>query len=65
MEYNEIVGIISSVGFPIVAYGAMFWYMVKQNTDHKEEMNNLRETLENNTIALTKLADAMDDAKNE
>lgn len=65
MEYNEIVGIISSVGFPIVAYGAMFWYMVKQNTDHKEEMNNLRETLENNTIALTKLADAMDDTKNE
>lgn len=64
MEYNEIVGIISSVGFPIVAYGAMFWYMVKQNADHKAEMDSLRGTLENNTIALTKLADAMDDVKN-
>lgn len=61
MEYNEIVSVISSVGFPIVAYGAMFWYMVKQNHDHKEEMNELRNSLENNTIALTKLADAMKD----
>lgn len=30
MDANTIIQIISSLGFPIVMCGALFWYMVKQ-----------------------------------
>ena len=43
------------VGFPIVAYGAMFWYMVKMNENHKQEIDSIRESLNQNTLALQQL----------
>ena len=45
---DSIVQIISAVGFPIVAAGAMFWYMVTEAKD-------TRKVVENNTLALTKV----------
>lgn len=33
MDANTIIQIISSLGFPIVMCGALFWYMVKQRYD--------------------------------
>lgn len=68
------VQLISSVGFPIVACLGMGWY-VKYQTDnyreevrdmqkeHKEEIGRITEALNNNTEALTKLADKLDDKK--
>lgn len=55
MEYNIIVQLISSVGFPIVACCALFWQMNQQNIRHKEEIDSLRETIEKNTDAIEKL----------
>lgn len=55
MEYNIIVQLISSVGFPIVACCALFWQMNQQDTRHKEEIDSLRETIEKNTNAIEKL----------
>lgn len=60
MDYNVVTTLIGTVGFPIVAYGAMFWYMVKQDRDHKEEMDKMSDAIVNNTLALQKLADAME-----
>lgn len=57
MDVSAITGLISNVGFPIVAYGAMFYYMVKQDKDHKEEMSKMSEALSSNTIAIQKLTD--------
>lgn len=54
---NEIIQAISTVGFPIVAYGAMFWYMMKQNENHRGEMGALRESIENNTLTVQRLSD--------
>lgn len=54
---NEIIQAVSTVGFPIVAYGAMFWYMMKQNENHRGETNALRESIENNTLAVQRLSD--------
>lgn len=56
---NELIQAISTVGFPIVAYGAMFWYIVKINDNHKEEINLMRESLNQNTLALIELKDAI------
>lgn len=60
MEFsNWIITAISTVGFPIVVAGAMFWKMNKQDDDHKEEMQKVTEAINNNTIALTKLLDKL------
>jgi len=68
MNVNDIVTIITTVGFPIVACGGMAWY-VKYITDknreemnaeraqHNEEMTKVTEALNNNTLAIQKLTD--------
>lgn len=60
MNYNDIVTLISTVGFPIVMCGALFWYVVKSNQGHKEEMDALKDALNANTLAITKLTDKLD-----
>ena len=57
MDINAIASIIGSLGFPIVACGALFWKMNKQDEQHKEEMDKITVALNNNTVALTKLVD--------
>lgn len=56
---EELLQAISMVGFPIVAYGGMFWYMVKLNDAHKEEIDVLKEALNQNTKALVELKGAI------
>lgn len=68
---NDIVTIISSVGFPIVACLGCAWY-VKYQTDsyreevkamrdeHKEEICKVTDALNNNTLALQRLVDKLD-----
>lgn len=60
MDANTIIQLVSSLGFPIVMCGALFWRMVKSDEQHKAEMDKLSEALKNNTIALTKLSDKLD-----
>ena len=56
---EELLQAISMVGFPIVAYGGMFWYMVKLNDAHKAEIDVLKEALNQNTRALVELKGAI------
>ena len=67
---NEIVSIISAVGFPIVAAVACGMFIKWQYTEnqkqvdemrkeHKEEVSKMTEAL-NNTLALQKLIDKLD-----
>lgn len=55
MDFATISQLISSVGFPIAACVALFWQMTKESERHKEEMNALKESLNKNTLAITKL----------
>lgn len=55
MEVNEILNIISNVGFPIAVCVVLFYYMNKQNEKHKQEIDKLSETLQGNTKVLTEL----------
>lgn len=48
MDYAQITNLISTVGFPIVVCGAMFWYMVTEN-------RAMREVIDNNTKVLIEL----------
>ena len=55
MDIQIIGQLIASLGFPIVACCALFWLVNKQDERHKEEMNGLRKTIEDNTNVLTSL----------
>lgn len=60
MDVNSIIQLVGSLGFPIVACGALFWRMVKSDEQHKEEMNKVTESLNNNTMALVKLTEKLE-----
>lgn len=60
METMNVLGqFLSSYGFPIVACGAMFWYINKQTDAHKEETTKMTEALNNNTTVLTRILDKL------
>ena len=60
MDVSGLIQIVGSLGFPIAACIAVFWYLMKESENHKEEVNKLSEALLNNTIALTKLCDELE-----
>ncbi len=55
MDINVIGQMITSLGFPIVAAAALFWYVNKKDENHKEEINSLRQSLDRNTSILEEL----------
>lgn len=55
MDWNAVIQLISTLGFPIVCCIVLFWYMIKQTDMHKEEINELKKSIDNNTIILTRL----------
>lgn len=68
---NDIVSVISAVGFPIVAAvacGMFVKWQYEQNAkameevrkEHKEEVSKMTEALNNNTLALQKLIDKLE-----
>ena len=60
MDVNTLIQLVGSLGFPIVACGALFWRMIKSDEQHKEEMNKVTESLNNNTMALVKLTEKLE-----
>lgn len=74
MDIQAALQAVSTVGFPIVCCGAMMWY-VKYSTDknreevqklndqHRDEMNEVTQAINNNTVALTKLCDVINEGK--
>lgn len=59
MDLNGIIQAIGSLGFPIAMCVALFWYMIQQNQAHKEEMNALKDAVNELQIAITKLSDKL------
>ena len=55
MDVQVIGQMVASLGFPIVACGALFWMVNKNEERHKEEMEGLRKTIEDNTNVLASL----------
>lgn len=61
MGVNDVVSIISTVGFPIAACVALFWQSNQMQKQHKEEMDGVKEALNNNTLVVQKLVDKLSD----
>ncbi len=60
MEGVDLVQMVSSVGFPIVCCFMLCWYVWKQGQSHKEEIDAIRKSLDDNTLIITRLVDKMD-----
>ena len=65
MDINAITTLISNVGVPCACLIATFYLWFKETEAHKEEMVNMTEALNNNTIALTKLTEHIKRGENE
>lgn len=68
---DDLLTLIGNYAFPIVCCAALFWkmdkdqkttqeYMEKRDELHRDEINSLREVLENNTNAILELRASMD-----
>lgn len=55
MDINGISQLVGSLGFPVACCIYLIYSNNKANEAHKQEIDKLRETVENNTIAMIKL----------
>lgn len=56
---TAISSAVANLGFPIVAVGAMFWMMNKQDDERRQESEKWAEAINNNTLAITRLCDRL------
>ena len=65
---NAITTLLGNGFFPILICGVLLWYIYKKeaqtreamkemNANHKEEISELRKSIDNNTIVVQKLVD--------
>ena len=57
---NDIVSVISTVGFPIAMCVGMGYYLVKKDEAHNAESKEFTEALNKNTLVLQKLCEKLD-----
>lgn len=65
MDVGTVTQLVGSLGFPVVCCGALFWYLVKEKDAHKEEMEELRKSVEANTTAINSLCQHLGGGTNE
>jgi len=58
---EEIVSIISNIGFPIACCVMLWLRMVKQDENHKAEMQEFSTAIDNNTKAIELLIKTIGD----
>lgn len=70
MDVEQLISAVTTVGFPIVMCLILFWYIktrddahteqiTRMNAEHKEEVKNMTEALNNNTLTIQKLVDIL------
>ncbi len=61
MSLSEVSSIISNLGFPIVACGALFWLNLKTSETYAKTIAEMRKTIEENTRMIQSFIDKVDD----
>ena len=59
-DINEIMQMITTVGFPIVMCLLLMWYTKDALEKHKEESEKFTTALHENTLVLQRLCDKLD-----
>lgn len=55
MTANDIVNLVSTVGFPIVMCGVLLYYIMQVNKKNDETIKGLSDTINQNSKVLTEL----------
>lgn len=61
MDYNTILQMISTIGFPIAMCIYLLFYIKSFDEKYCQQLNNMAKAIENNTLAITKLVAMIDD----
>ena len=61
MDYNTVLQMISTIGFPIAMCIYLLFYIKSFDEKYCEQLNNMAKAIENNTLAITKLMGMIDD----
>lgn len=56
-----IIQLISQVGFPIAVAAYLLYQNKQESESHEKEMMQMVEALNNNTVAITKLQERLED----
>lgn len=62
---NDIVSVISTLGFPIAMCLILCYYVNKINESHKAESKDFADALNANTVVLQKLCDKLNVERND
>ena len=65
MDYEVLINAISTIGFPIVMCGIMFWFLNKEQENHKNEMLALKDVIARNNEVLASLKQLIEDKLGE
>lgn len=60
-DVNVLMQAVSTVGFPIVMCAIMFWFLNKEQENHKAEMLSLKEVIAENNSVLVGLKQLIED----
>lgn len=52
MDFNDVMQMVSTVGFPIVAAGVLMWFL-------STKMTTLEQAVHNNTLVMQRLLDKL------
>ena len=52
MDFSEVMQMVSTVGFPIVAAGGLMWFL-------STKMTTLEQAVQNNTLVMQRLLDKL------
>lgn len=63
MDTQAFTQLVSSIGFPIVACMIMWKTLQDSTAAHKEEMDGMKESLNQNTLVLSELKQMIKDFK--
>lgn len=55
MDANFVVEIFQNLGVPVACLVFCGWFIVRQDTKHREEVDNLTTTIEANTEAISEI----------
>lgn len=56
---NEVITLITTVGFPAAMCVLLMWYVYKMQEQHSKEIKDLKNALDKNTIAVTRLVERL------
>lgn len=60
MDANNLTAIVGTLGFPIVMCLMFFKYIKQMTEQHKQEVKELSEAVNNNTLVMQQLIDKLE-----